>query len=223
MSEVTGAPIDALPPRVLRLRPAQVLSKWLGESDRNLDRFFDEAEGLAAEPFVRDGRSFRLPVLAILEEIDGLARSRGEDAVYDRILTTALQRLDPTRPELRDKLILFLATTNVPHQVDAAFLRRIGGQVERFGGSTAARSSRCWRSTSTGGRWSATATTRPASPAAWPPRSATGSSPPTPRNPGSPRSTWWDRAPAHRPSPGLPHREHRRPRGAAGVAGDAAR
>lgn len=134
MSEVTGVPVEELPPRVMRLRMPQVLSQWLGESDKNLDRFFCEVEQLAAEPFVSaDGRSHRLPVLCVLEEIDGLARARGREQVYDRILTTALQRLDTSRPELRDKLILFVATTNVPEQVDPAFLRRVGGTVEHFG------------------------------------------------------------------------------------------
>ena len=134
MAEVTGTPLEELPPRVVRLRSSQVLSKWLGESDKNLDRFFDEVERLATDVFTaRDGRTYELPVLAVLEEIDGIARTRGEEPVLDRILTTALQRLDPTRPELRGKLILFVATTNVAHQVDAAFLRRVGGTIERFG------------------------------------------------------------------------------------------
>ena len=134
MSEVTGVPIDDLPPRVIRLRMSEVLSHWLGDSDKNLDRFFQEVEQLSGEPFIgADGKSYTLPVLCILEEIDGVARARGQDPIYDRILTTALQRLDTTRPELRGKLILFIATTNVPEQVDAAFLRRVAGTVERFG------------------------------------------------------------------------------------------
>ena len=71
----------------------------------------------------------------ILEEIDGLARARGgsADGVYDRILTTALQRLDSTREDLKGKLILYIGTTNEPEQVDRAFMRRIGGTVEKFG------------------------------------------------------------------------------------------
>lgn len=134
MSEITGTPVDELPYRVLRAPSSQVLSKWLGESDKNLDRFFDEAEALAAQPFDGpDGVRHALPVLVILEEIDGLARTRGEDAILDRILTTALRRLDSTRPALRDRLLLFVATTNVADQVDPAFLRRVGGTVERFG------------------------------------------------------------------------------------------
>jgi ATP-dependent 26S proteasome regulatory subunit len=134
MSEVTGVPVDALPHRVIRLRMPEVLSRWLGDSDKNLDRFFNEVEQLAGDRFVgADGREYTLPVLVILEEIDGLARSRGQDPIYDRILTTALERLDTTRPGLREKLILFVATTNVPQQVDAAFLRRVGGTIEHFG------------------------------------------------------------------------------------------
>lgn len=134
MSEVTGVPIDELPPRVMRLRMPEVLSHWLGDSDKRLDRFFAEAEELAAELFVApDGRRYVLPTLVILEELDGLARTRGHDTVYDRILTTALQRMDTSRPELRDRLILYLATSNVPQQIDAAMLRRAGGTLEHFG------------------------------------------------------------------------------------------
>ncbi len=133
MSEHTATPVEALPPRVMRLNPADFLSKWLGDSDRNLARFFDEMEQLADEEFVTDDGRFRLPVLVILEEADGVARGRGADSVHDRILTTMLQRLDATHAAVSDRLILFVATTNVAHLVDPAFLRRVGGAVERFG------------------------------------------------------------------------------------------
>ncbi len=134
MSQVTGVPVDELPPRVMRLRMSEVLSRWLGASDKNLARFFDEVERFAGDQIVgADGRKYTLPALVVLEEIDGLARARGQEPIYDRILTTALERLDTTRPELREKLILFVATTNVPQQVDAAFLRRVGGTIEHFG------------------------------------------------------------------------------------------
>jgi len=134
MSEVTHVPIGELPPRVFRFRQSQVLSMWLGEADKNVDRFFDEIEQSAEQTFTApDGRQFRLPVLVVIEEADGMGRARGQDAIYDRILTTALQRLDPARPGLRDHLIVFLASTNEPSIVDAALLRRIGGSIETFG------------------------------------------------------------------------------------------
>jgi hypothetical protein len=135
MSEVTGVPIEQLPPRVMRLRMPKVLSKWLGDSDKLLDRFFDEVEQLASEKFVApDGTEWELPVLVIGEEIEGLARQRGEgDPVYDRIQTTALERLDLNCQRLKDRLVCFLFTSNLPQLVDCAFLRRAGGTIERFG------------------------------------------------------------------------------------------
>jgi len=137
MSNVTGVSIGELPPRVLRFRSASVLSKWFGESDKNIDCFFSEVEQLASDKFTgSDKKEYDLPVIAVLEEIDGLTRARGQDAIYDRILTTILDRLDPTREELKDKLILFFGTTNVAHQIDMAFLRRIGGEVVHFGRCT---------------------------------------------------------------------------------------
>jgi ATP-dependent 26S proteasome regulatory subunit len=136
MSEVAGVGMDKLPCRVFRLRQSKLLSMWLGESDKNIDRLFDEIEQLAAEPYITpDGRKLRLPLLVVIEEVDGFARSRnsGADAIYDRLLTSLLQRLDPNREGLREKLVVFLATTNEPQIVDAAFLRRIGGKVSVFG------------------------------------------------------------------------------------------
>jgi hypothetical protein len=133
MSQHCEIPIEKLPPRVFRIRASALLSKWFGESERLMALALQEIEQLAAQPFLTpDGREVLLPVLVIIEEIDGLSRSRGEDAIYDRVMTTLLQLLDPTRPELQDKLIIFVGTTNVEALVDLAMLRRIGGTVERF-------------------------------------------------------------------------------------------
>jgi proteasome-associated ATPase len=135
MSEVLNVPIEALPQRVLRLRLSEILSKWLGESDKRLDQFFDEVEAVAAERYTApDGKQYELPTLVICEEVDGLARARGSgDDVYDRIQTTALQRLDAHWRNMKDRLILFVFTTNIPQHVDPAFLRRSGGMIIPFG------------------------------------------------------------------------------------------
>ncbi|MBM4037806.1 MAG: AAA family ATPase, partial [Planctomycetes bacterium] len=134
MAEVTGVPLEELPPRVVRVRAAQILSMWFGESERNMDRCFQEILQLADTPVAgAGGKEHAAPVLVIIEEIDGLGRARGQEAVYDRVMTTLLQLLDPTRQELKDRLIVFVATTNVESLVDTALLRRIGATVERFG------------------------------------------------------------------------------------------
>lgn len=133
VSEHVGVPVDALPQRVVHLDAASVLSKWLGSSDRNLARFFEEIRQLAAQPFEGpDGRVHELPVLVICEEIDALARERGEDGIHDRIMTGLLAGLDPEQSVFRESLVFVVCTTNVPHLVDAAALRRMGGGIEYF-------------------------------------------------------------------------------------------
>lgn len=134
MSDVTGVAPGELPQRVVRVRASQLLSKWFGEADKNIDRLFDEIVQLSREIFIGpDGVEHVLPLLVIFEEADGLARARGSDSIHDRVMTTLLQRLEPSSREMRDQLIVFLFTTNVPHLVDPAFMRRAGGNIERFG------------------------------------------------------------------------------------------
>ena len=133
MSEVTGVPIEQLPPRVFRIRQSQILSMWLGESEKNWQRAMDEALQLADETFTTpDSRQVKLPVLIVLEEVDGMGRARGHEAIHDRILTTVLQSLDPGRLELSNRLVIVLATTNEPQLVDPALLRRVGSSIENF-------------------------------------------------------------------------------------------
>lgn len=135
MSRVTGVPIEALPPRVLRLSGSNVLSHWLGASDKNIAALLDAALSLADEKLVGpDGREHLLPVLVIGEEIEGLARARGNDPIYDRIQTTLLERFEISAEEWRDRLVLFLFTTNVPRLMDSAMFRRAGSKVVHLHG-----------------------------------------------------------------------------------------
>jgi len=91
MADVTGVPVKALPQRVMKLRTSEVLSKWVGDSDKRIARFFDEMEELAGETFeAPDGTRHELPLLVICEEIDALARERGDDPVHDRIMSELL-------------------------------------------------------------------------------------------------------------------------------------
>ncbi len=137
LSEVIGVPVADLPPRVMRLKSSALLSKWLGDSDKRIARFFAELDQLAAETFeAPDGTKWQLPLLVIAEEIDALARARGEDGIHDRILASLLEGLDPGRDVYRDRLVFLIATTNTSHLVDMAVIRRIGGRIETFGQMT---------------------------------------------------------------------------------------
>ena len=88
----------------MQLRVSEVLSKWVGVADRNIARFFQEAEELAAERLVTpDGRELEMPLLLVIEECDAWARTRGEDGIHDRIQTTLLTNLDPSRALFRER------------------------------------------------------------------------------------------------------------------------
>jgi ATP-dependent 26S proteasome regulatory subunit len=133
ISRVIKVPLTDLPPRVMRLKASTVLSEWLGKSEKNIARFFSEIEQLSRQSFIpSEGKAIKLPVIVVLEEIDGLARHRGEEPIMDRIFTTLLELFDPTRSQVSDNFIIFVGTTNKPHLIDSGFLRRIGGTIERF-------------------------------------------------------------------------------------------
>ncbi len=135
MSAHTGTQIDRLPPRVMRLNASQILSKWLGDSEKNFARFFDESIELARRPFTApDGKVHNLVCFLVLEECDGLGRQRGtdHDGVMDRILTTLLDRLDPSRPEYQELCIIGLFTSNRLDLVDPALRRRAGFRIHHF-------------------------------------------------------------------------------------------
>ncbi|MBP7933138.1 MAG: AAA family ATPase [Phycisphaerae bacterium] len=136
IASISGVPSEELPPRCFRLNAASTLSHLLGVSDKNIDRLFSEAEQMAGEPVELNGKFYHLPCIVILEEIDALARRRSvndadNEAVYSRLCSGLLAKVDPTRKDLADKHLIVIATTNLVEALDSAFTRRF--QVTRFG------------------------------------------------------------------------------------------
>ena len=88
---------------------AQVVSKWLGETQRNLDRVLSEGSRAAA--------------ILLFDEADGLFGRRGEvtDA-RDRYANLEIDHL-LQRVELHDGIVLL--TSNRPAAIDDAFARRL--------------------------------------------------------------------------------------------------
>jgi ATP-dependent 26S proteasome regulatory subunit len=118
--------------RVIRVKVADLLSEWLGRSDKNVEELFNDIQAVAAaEVETARGERLRLPVVVILEEVEGIARRRGgaDAAVYDRVLTTLLQRLDGPTDDLARLPLFVLSTSNRPDLIDAAMRRRLGAQA----------------------------------------------------------------------------------------------
>ncbi|GAA5118564.1 AAA family ATPase [Haloechinothrix salitolerans] len=102
---------------VFAVKGAELMDKWVGESERAVRELFRRAAEAA-------------PSLVFLDEIDALAPRRGQSGdsgVADRVVASLLTELDGVEP-LRD--VVVLCATNRPELVDPALLRP--GRIERL-------------------------------------------------------------------------------------------
>ncbi|GGP35135.1 AAA family ATPase [Saccharothrix coeruleofusca] len=102
---------------VLSVKGAELMDKFVGESERAVRELFRRAAEAA-------------PALVFLDEVDALAPRRGQSAdsgVGDRVVAALLTELDGVEP-LRD--VIVLGATNRPELIDPALLRP--GRLERL-------------------------------------------------------------------------------------------
>ena len=102
---------------VLPVKGAELLSKWVGESERGVRELFRRAREAA-------------PALIFLDEVDALAPQRGQGSdsgVTDRVVAALLTELDGIEA-LRD--VVVVAATNRPDLIDSALLRP--GRLDRL-------------------------------------------------------------------------------------------
>jgi transitional endoplasmic reticulum ATPase len=102
---------------VFAVKGAELMDKWVGESERAVRELFRRAAEAA-------------PSLVFLDEIDALAPRRGQSGdsgVADRVVAALLTELDGVEP-MRD--VVVLGATNRPELVDPALLRP--GRLERL-------------------------------------------------------------------------------------------
>lgn len=102
---------------VFAVKGAELLDKWVGESERAVRELFRRAAEAS-------------PSLVFLDEIDALAPRRGQSSdsgVSDRVVAALLTELDGVEP-MRD--VVVLGATNRPDLVDPALLRP--GRLERL-------------------------------------------------------------------------------------------
>jgi len=101
---------------LLSVKGAELLSKWVGESEAGVRELFQRARGAA-------------PSIVFLDEVDALAPVRGADDndVGDRVVAALLTELDGI-DELHG--VVVVAATNRPDMVDPAMLRP--GRLEQL-------------------------------------------------------------------------------------------
>lgn len=102
---------------VLTVKGAELMDKFVGESERAVRELFRRAADAA-------------PALVFLDEVDALAPRRGQSSdsgVADRVVAALLTELDGVEP-MRD--VVVIAATNRPELIDPALLRP--GRLERI-------------------------------------------------------------------------------------------
>jgi transitional endoplasmic reticulum ATPase len=93
---------------------ADVISKWVGESERNIRQLFERA---------RENR----PSIVFIDEIDAIAGRRGESlGVHDSHVNQLLAEIDGVSGQ---RGVFVIGATNRPDQLDPALLR--GGRLSR--------------------------------------------------------------------------------------------
>ncbi|MFA5295781.1 MAG: CDC48 family AAA ATPase [Methanoregulaceae archaeon] len=101
----------------IAIRGPQLLSKWVGESERAVREIFKKARQVA-------------PAIIFFDELDALAPARGSDLgshVMETVLNQILTEIDGLE-ELRD--VVVMGATNQPTLVDPALLR--AGRFDRL-------------------------------------------------------------------------------------------
>jgi transitional endoplasmic reticulum ATPase len=93
----------------IAIRGPEILSKWVGESEKAIRQIFRRARMVA-------------PAIVFFDEIDSIASVRGSDpsGVIDRIVNQLLTELDGIQPLRR---VTVIAATNRPDLLDPALLR----------------------------------------------------------------------------------------------------
>ena len=92
---------------------ADVMSKWVGESEGNIRRLFERA---------RENR----PSIVFIDEIDAIAGRRGSVEVHDSHVNQLLAEIDGISGQ---RGVFIIGATNRPDQLDPALLR--GGRLSR--------------------------------------------------------------------------------------------
>lgn len=98
------------------VKGSNLLSKWVGESQKNVTRLFD-------------AMSAHERAVLYMDEVDGLLASRGSGAssVREGVLTEFLQSMDGVRSNMRS--LLFIGATNRAVSIDRAILSRVGAMI----------------------------------------------------------------------------------------------
>ncbi len=113
-NEINAALID--------VNPATIMSKWLGEAEKNVKRVFQKAREIAGKG---------TPVIIFMDEVDGLLQEYSDEVGGEkRARNQFLMEMDGLAEKMNNRLPVFvIGTTNKPWNLDIGFIRRFEKRI----------------------------------------------------------------------------------------------
>jgi SpoVK/Ycf46/Vps4 family AAA+-type ATPase len=101
---------------------ASMMSKWLGEAEKNISKLFRMARGL--------NENERVPVLLFIDEIDSLLGTRNSEVGGEvRVKNQFLTEMDGINAKSKESQLYVIGATNKPWTLEAGFLRRFQKRI----------------------------------------------------------------------------------------------
>jgi SpoVK/Ycf46/Vps4 family AAA+-type ATPase len=106
----------------INIDASSMMSKWLGEAEKNISKLFTFARKLHEKE--------RVPILLFIDEIDSLLGTRnGEVGGEVRVKNQFLTEMDGINDKSRNSFIYVIGATNKPWSLESGFLRRFQKRI----------------------------------------------------------------------------------------------
>jgi SpoVK/Ycf46/Vps4 family AAA+-type ATPase len=106
----------------INLDAPSMMSKWLGEAEKNISKLFTFARQLHEKE--------KVPILLFIDEIDSLLGTRnGEVGGEVRVKNQFLTEMDGINDKSRQSFIYVIGATNKPWSLESGFLRRFQKRI----------------------------------------------------------------------------------------------
>jgi SpoVK/Ycf46/Vps4 family AAA+-type ATPase len=101
---------------------ASMMSKWLGEAEKNVSKLFSMARKL--------NENENIPVLLFIDEIDSLLGTRNSEVGGEvRVKNQFLTEMDGINGKSKETQLYVIGATNKPWSLEAGFLRRFQKRI----------------------------------------------------------------------------------------------
>ncbi len=119
LAAATASEIDGY---FINVDAASMMSKWLGEAEKNVSKLFNMARGYAE----KEGK----PVILFVDEVDSLLGSRSSEVGGEiRTKNQFLTEMDGVNGKGKDLKMYVIGATNKPWSLDWPFLRRFQKRI----------------------------------------------------------------------------------------------